>query len=199
MTKIISADACDVVEQVVEVLKNGGVVMHPTETCYGLACDVFNENAVRKIYEIKRREENNPMSIMVAGRCMAMLYGDFPISADALMNKFWPGPLSILVKRKVFLPEHFNKGNDFVAIRYSDDYLCTSIVKQFGRPIVTTSANVAGEACLYKANIGVFGEMADLIDLVVDDGGIEKNQPSTIVKIAGDSFEILRSGSVDLQ
>ena len=91
MTKVISVNDVDVVEQVVEVLKAGGIVMHPTETCYGLACDVFNEEAVQKVYGIKQRDVQNPMSIMVAGRCMAMLYGDFPFSANEIMTKYWPG------------------------------------------------------------------------------------------------------------
>ena len=199
MTKVISVDDVDVVEQVVEVLKSGGIVMHPTETCYGLACDVFNEEAVQEIYDIKRRDAKNPMSIMVAGRCMAMLYGDFPISVNDIMSKYWPGALSILVPRKVFLPEYFNRGSGFVAIRYSDDYLCTSIVNQFGRPIVTTSANVAGNACLYKPDVSVFGKNASLIDLVVDGGDIEENKPSTIIKVVGDDVEVVRRGSVVIQ
>ncbi|PIR55348.1 threonylcarbamoyl-AMP synthase [Candidatus Peregrinibacteria bacterium CG10_big_fil_rev_8_21_14_0_10_36_19] len=175
----------------VEVLKNGGVVMHPTETCYGLAVDILNESALKKMYNIKGRDFNKPVSILVDGFGMAEEYGIFSDKALQLAHKFWPGPLSIVVPRKRSLPNFLNPGEDFVSIRWSGNSFCEDLVFRFGGPITTTSANVAGEDPLYEAI-----KFSDGIDLVVDGGVLSQNQPSTIVKVDGDRVEVLRQGGL---
>lgn len=183
----------DNMRKAVEVLKNGGVVMHPTETCYGLAADVFSKKALDKLYRVKKMAADKPVSILVDSLGMAQEYGIFSDRAFDLAKQHWPGALSILVPRKKTLPEFFNPGHDYVSIRFSSDDFCTDMVSGLGRPVTTTSANIAGEPQLYKVeNL----DFVKKLDFVVDGGEISQNKPSTIVKVDGDKLELIRQGSV---
>ncbi|MFA5821022.1 MAG: L-threonylcarbamoyladenylate synthase, partial [Candidatus Gracilibacteria bacterium] len=162
------------VKDVVKILESGGVVMHPTETCYGLAVDVMNEGGLKKLYEVKGRDFNKPVSMFVADLEMAQKYGVFSEKALELAKKYWPGALSIVVPRTWELPAFFNKGEKFVSMRVSGDEFCREMVKELGRPVTTTSANMAGEPELYEA------KALEGVDLVVDGGKIEMRKPSTI-------------------
>lgn len=187
-----------IIQKAVRILQTGGVIMHPTETCYGLAADVRDKEALEKLYKIKGRDSKKPVSILVSGLEMAQRYGEFSKKALRLVEKYWPGPLSILVPRMKNLPEFFNSGDEFVSIRWSGMEFCSKLVKEFGSPITTTSANLAGGEPLYEADVNVFGELVDLIDLVVDGGKISKNEPSTIVRVDGDKMKIIRQGEISL-
>ncbi len=187
-----------VVDKAVEVLRSGCVVMHPTETCYGFAVDVGNAEALEKLYKLKGRDANKPVSIMVADLEMARTYGEFSTKALELAEKYWPGPLTILVPRSLNLPENFNKGQEFVGIRCPSHEFSRELVKAFGSPITTTSANLSGEPPLYEVDLKSFGELAKEIDLVVDGGEIPMNKPSTIVKVIGAEIEIIRQGDLEI-
>ncbi len=180
------------IEATAEALASGAVVMHPTETCYGLAVDISNELAVKKLYEVKKMDKCKPVSVLVDGIGMAEDYGIFSDLAHELVRQYWPGPLSIVVPRKKTVPVFLNPGHDFISIRYSSLAFCTDMVKKFGKAVTTTSANVSGEPQFYGP-VPLVG-----VDLLVDAGDISKNQPSTIVKVDGDRLEILRQGSVEL-
>ncbi len=178
--------------RVAEVLRSGGVVMHPTETCYGLAVDVFNESALRKLYDVKRMPMDKPVSILVDGIEMAKEFGVFSDKAMGLVKEYWPGALSILVPRTDKLPKFFNPGNDFVSMRVSSMEFCSDMVSELGCPVSTTSANLFGEPEFYFP-VDIKG-----VDLLVDAGEIVKNKPSTIVKVEGDDVVVLRQGDVEL-
>lgn len=185
-----------VLEKAIEILRSGGLVMHPTETCYGLAVDIFNQAALGKLYKIKGRDSKKPVGILVADLEMANKYGKFSEKALQLAEKYWPGPLSILVPRTDNLPEFVNPDEPFVSIRWSGMEFCSKLVGKYGSPVTTTSANLAGGEPLYEADISVFDKLADLIDLIVDDGKIPKNKPSTIVKVYEEDVEIVRQGEL---
>jgi L-threonylcarbamoyladenylate synthase len=185
----------DAVKSAVEVLKNSGIVMHPTETCYGLAVDVFESKALDKLYRVKGMERNKPLSVLVDSLEMALEYGEFSLKALELAKKYWPGPLAIVVPRKN-LPEFFNIEDEFVSFRCSSEGFSSDMVKMFGRPVTTTSANRAGMPQLYEVNEAAFGEFFEGLDLVVDGGKIQENKPSTIVKIVGENLEVLRQGDL---
>lgn len=191
MEKIKITDE-NVVSRAVEVLRGGGVVMHPTETCYGLAVDIFNVEALEKLYKLKGRDADKPLSILVDGFGMADEYGLFSEKANELAQKYWPGALSILVPRKRDLPEFLNMGHDFVSIRHSSDNFSMEMVREFGNPVTTTSANRSGGEPLYVAE-GLEG-----VDLVIDGGEISTNKPSTVVKVEGDNVQVLRQGDISL-
>jgi len=178
------------------ILKNGGLVMHPTETCYGLAVDIFNEKALEKLYKVKGRDAEKPVSILVDSLGMAMEYGIFSEKALELAHEYWPGALSIVVPRKKELPDFLNKGEEFVSIRFSSESFITDVVKTFGGPITTTSANLAGMPPLYEVDLDQLGKEVDQIDLVVEGGVLSQNKPSTLVRVEGDHVEVLRQGDV---
>ncbi len=167
--------------------------MHPTETCYGLAVDIFNPEALLKLYRVKQMATDKPVSILVDSLEMAQKYGEFSPKALELAQKYWPGPLSIVVPRTEGLPLFLNPKEEFVSIRWSSLPFCVEMVGALGRPVTTTSANISGEPEFYlpKEVMGV--------DLLVDGGEIIGSKPSTIVKVVGDSFEILRQGSLVLK
>jgi L-threonylcarbamoyladenylate synthase len=200
--KLTSQNQDDVAMKAAEVLKKGGIVLHPTETCYGFAVDPFNKEALEFLYEVKKMERNKPLSIMVDSVGMADKFGLFSDYAQTIVEQFWPGPVSIMVmKRKGSLPEFFNEGEKFVSIRYSSDPFSTKMVELLKGPIVTTSANLAGKPPCYgvlelKKQLGVrkFGK----IGFVADGGKIPPNPPSTIVKIVGDTTVFVRGDGKEL-
>lgn len=200
--KLTNQNQDEVAAKAAAAIKNGEVVVHPTETCYGFAVDPFNEEALNALYEIKKMDPDKPLSIMVSSMDMADEYGLFSDYAKNIVEQFWPGPVSIMVmKRKGVLPENFNKGEKFVNFRYSSDPFSVRLVELVGKPIVTTSANLAGKSACYnvkdlKDQLGV--RRFEKIGLVVDGGKIPPNPPSTIVKIVGDTTVFVRGDGKDL-
>jgi L-threonylcarbamoyladenylate synthase len=192
----------DVVQKAADCLREGKIVLHPTETCYGLAVDPTNEEGLKSLYEMKKMNSDKPLSIMVDSVDMADRFGLFSDSAKAIVEQFWPGPVSIMVmKRKGGLPEFFNPGQKFVSVRYSSNPFSREMVKALGKPIVTTSANLSGKIQCYSATdvkkqFGVrrYGK----IGLVVDAGKIDENPPSTIVKIVGDTTVFVRGDGSEM-
>lgn len=194
----------EAVSMALAALRNGGVVLHPTETCYGLAADIFSETAVEKIYSLKNMSSDKPVSIMVSSLDEGLKYGDFSEKALQLAKKYWPGPLTIIVPRRSFLPISINRGVATVGIRCPDHEMTQQLLKDFGGPLVTTSANRTGEPQAYDVETflkgrhvgGIGGE--DLPDEIIDAGRIPEIQPSTIVEVVGDEMRIVRQGPIVL-
>jgi L-threonylcarbamoyladenylate synthase len=195
--KKVSLQNLNALGEAVSVLGSSGIVVHPTETCYGMAVDVFNENALEKLYRVKGMERGKPLSILVDSLEMAKKYGEFSDKALELAEKYWPGPLAIIVPRK-HLPEFFNIGDNFVSFRCSSDDFCKEMVRGFGRPVTTTSANRGGLPQLYGVDDlnEAFGDFAGELDLVVDGGKIPEKKPSTIVKVNGETLTVIRQGDI---
>lgn len=191
-------EICDISDfvKIIKVLETGGIVMHPTETCYGLAVDIFNVEALKRLYAVKKMAQDKPLSILCADLKMAKEYGGFSPKALEMAEKYWPGALSILVPRTEKLPDFLNPEQEFVSIRVSSDDFCAKMVREFGRPVTTTSANVSGEPQFYEVDLSQFGK--GKIDLVVDGGRLLEKKPSTIVKVNGKEIEVLRQGEIDL-
>jgi len=198
MIKTVRVSDISAVLKACAVLEAGGVVMHPTETCYGFAVDVMNKSALEKLYKIKGRDGYKPFSILVNGFEMAEQYGIFSDKARLLANEFWPGALSIVVPRTNKLPVWLNAGEDYVSLRSSSDKFCNEMISKFGRVVTTTSANLSGELPLYIPDISVFGDLGGLIDLLVDGGELMVNNPSTVAKVVGDRVGVLRQGDIQV-
>ncbi len=188
-----------IIDEAVLILKKGGVVMHPTDTCYGLAVDVFNEEALQKLYSLKRMDMFKPVSIIVSSVQDAKRWGEVDVKAEDLMRRFWPGPYTFLVKRKSTLPMFFNKGIDKVGLRNPYAPNVIRIVDKFGRPVSTTSANISGRPEAYDVSefLGqIKGENNSVKpDLIIDVGLINENEPSTIYDVEN---EICLRGSIEL-
>lgn len=192
----------DELDKAVKILNEGGVVMHATETCYGLAVDVFDEGALGRLYSLKRMDKGKPVSIMVRDTAEAGKYVHFNDLALELAEKFWPGPLTIVLPRKGILPDFFNPGIGTVGIRCPDSEVSQALIRGFEGPLTTTSANVSGLPEVYSVDeyLKQTGDKrGDKPDFIVDSGEILRKQPSTVVKVTGENLEVIRAGSIDIE
>ena len=176
----------------------GGLVAMPTETVYGLAADATNDEAVARIFEAKRRPQFNPLIVHVSGAAMASRYVKTGPLAKRLMNRFWPGPLTLVLPRRkgCALSLLVSAGLDTVGVRAPNHELAQALIRQSGRPLAAPSANRSGsvsptEAAHVRASLG------DAVDMAIDGGRCAVGVESTIVKIENEKAFLLRPGGVD--
>jgi tRNA threonylcarbamoyl adenosine modification protein (Sua5/YciO/YrdC/YwlC family) len=188
----------DRIDYIVSCLRKGGVVALPTDTFYGLAVDPVNLHAVEQVYQIKTRQKSKPLSLLIASLAQAYeLARDTDPLLDKLAERFWPGPLTIIVRAGVKLPLRSTANTGNVALRVPNAAIPRAVVERFGLPITATSANLRGASDCSNADC-VRDQIGDLIPLIVDGGSIGKAQPTTIVDLTlGDGrWEILREGAI---
>jgi L-threonylcarbamoyladenylate synthase len=188
----------DRIEYIVSCIKSGKVVGIPTDTFYGLAVDPVNLRAVERIYEIKARLKHKPLSLLIAN--LEQAYGlvrEMDANFDRLAERFWPGPLTLIVRAGSRLPLRSTSNTGNVALRVPDSAIPRAIVDRFGLPITATAANLQGAPeCNYAACVR--DQIGDRIPLIVDGGPTGRSVPTTIVDLsAGDgSWQILREGAI---
>ncbi|MFA6550243.1 MAG: L-threonylcarbamoyladenylate synthase [Candidatus Gracilibacteria bacterium] len=197
--KITGQNIKNLIQKTITALKKGEAIMHATETCYGFTCDALNENAVSRLYKIKKMDAKKPSSIMVASLTQAQKYGEFNSLAKRLAKKYWPGPLTIIVPRKTSLPKFLNPNSKTIGIRCPAHELTQKILRAYKLPLITTSANISGQKESYS--VSAFLKSAPknslLPDSILDFGSIPKRKPSTIIAIEKDEIKILRNGSIN--
>lgn len=182
---------------IVKTLKKGGVIIYPTDTVYGIGCDVTNKRAVERIYRIKKRRENKPMSFICADFKDIGIFANMTNEQFRLMKKNLPGPFTFVLKSSSRAPKNMvEKKRRTIGVRIPDNKVCLEVVKELGSPITTTSANVSGaEVVIDLAKLSK--EFINKFDLVVD-AGILDNISSTVVDLSGDEPVILRAGKGEL-
>lgn len=188
--------------EAVDVLKNGGVVAHPTDTCYGLAADITNQAAVEKIIKIKQMDPEKPMSIAVANLTELAKYGELSPKALEIVQKYLPGAVTLLVPKNKAVPDFYYPHSELIGLRIPDHELTLDLVRGLGCPITTTSANVTMRTENYSGK-EVFEAFYDeefepdlVFDLDLDDP--ERIKPSTIVQVVGDAVTVVRWGEVEI-
>lgn len=188
-------------QHILSILHRGGIIAHATETCYGFACDIFNKRALARLYQIKKMSHKKPVSIMVDNLAMAKKYGVFNKIALQLVRKYWPGPLTIIVKRKKSLPSFLNPGTKTIGIRCPAHKLSRGLVKKFGSPLTTTSANISGQPSSYSVSAikKQFQLKKFKPDFILHSGRLKKNPPSIIVDISEGVLKILRQGVLKIK
>ena len=190
------------IDYVVSCLRQGDVVALPTDTFYGLAVDPVNLSAVEQIYQIKSRQKHKPLSLLIASVAQAYeLAREIDDRFDRLAEKFWPGPLTIIVRAGSKLPLRSTANTGNVALRVPDAAIARAVVECFGLPITATSANLANASeCSHAACVR--DQIGDRIPLIVDGGPSGHAVPTTIVDLtaglAGNSgsWQILREGAI---
>lgn len=186
----------DMLNDAAEVLKSGGLVAFPTETVYGLGANALNEEAAKKIYEAKGRPSDNPLIAHISGeRDLEMLVEEVPENAKKLMERFWPGPLTMIFKKSECVPFGTTGGLDTVAVRMPDDIIANRLITLAGVPVAAPSANTSGRPSPTTAE-HVFQDMNGKIDMIIDGGQVGIGVESTIVDISGDVPIILRPGAI---
>jgi len=188
----------DRIEYIVSCLRQGDVVAMPTDTFYGLAVDPVNLHAVENIYRIKSRQKQKPLSLLIASLAQAYeLARDTDPMLDTLADRFWPGPLTIIVRAGTKLPLRSTANTGNVALRIPDAAIARAVVERFGLPITATAANLQGASeCTHAACVR--DQIGDRIPLIVDGGPTGRSLPTTIVDLSlGDGrWEILREGAI---
>ena len=188
----------DRIDYIVSCLRQGDIVALPTDTFYGLAVDPVNLHAVENIYRLKSRQKQKPLSLLIASLAQAYeLARDSDPMLDKLADRFWPGPLTIIVRAGTKLPLRSTANTGNVALRIPDAAIPRAVVERFGLPITATAANLPGASeCTHAACVR--DQIGDRIPLIVDGGPTGRSLPTTIVDLSlGDGrWEILREGAI---
>jgi L-threonylcarbamoyladenylate synthase len=188
----------ELINHVVSSLNSGNVVALPTDTFYGLAVDPVNLRAVDRIYDIKTRARHKPLSLLIGEVAQAYeLARSLDTAFDRLAEKFWPGPLTIIVKAGSKLPLRVTANTGNLALRVPGAAIPRAVVARLGLPITATSANLHGEPECRYAN-GVRDQLGDKIPLIVDGGATVRSVATTIVDLSGggNSWMIVREGAI---
>ena len=194
--KIEDGNEDEVIREAGEILKSGGLVAFPTETVYGLGGDALKEDAARKIYSAKGRPSDNPLIVHIADiGALDELACEIPDSAYKLADAFWPGPLTMIFKKKDIVPYGTTGGLDTVAIRMPSHHVAHRLIKDSGVYIAAPSANLSGRPSPTRAE-HVIEDMDGRIDMIIDGGAIEIGIESTIVDVTCEVPMILRPGYV---
>ncbi|MBT98463.1 MAG: threonylcarbamoyl-AMP synthase [Dehalococcoidia bacterium] len=183
------------VEKAVQFLKNGGVVAIPTDTLYGLAANVFNIEALERIYDIKQRSAT-PLPVLVSGwDQVKRMAKDVPPEIQRLVEEFWPGGLTLVVYKANGVPDLLTAGAPTVALRMPDHPAPLALINGLGGPITGTSANISGGEDL-KTLAEVIDQMGSRVDYVLECGPEPKGTGSTIIDITSGNPKLLREGAV---
>ena len=187
------------IRQVVDCLRDGGLVIYPTDTVYGLGCDIYNSRAVEKIARIKGiKPQKNDFSFICYDLSHIADYARVGNPAFKIMKKVLPGPYTFILDATGNVPKLLNTNKKTVGIRVPDNMIPRLFVKELGNPIVTTSIKDDDEIIEYSTDPElIFEKFQHQVDMIVD-GGYGGNMGSTIVKATGDDFEIIREGLGDI-
>lgn len=188
------------------LLKSGAVLAHPADTCFGLTGDLMNPEVLKKIQAIKEREASKPMSIFIPHLPKAKLaniafYGELSKFAKKICNQYLPGPITIVLPKGPKIPEWYFPETDWIGIRMVDDQNVNELLDAFGGPLITTSANLSGQAACYSTEEveEIFKNAEVKPDGILVGDIIQKKPPSTVIKIIGDQIEVLRKGPVEIK
>lgn len=194
-TKILSTSEYDIA-LAGEIIRNGGLVAFPTETVYGLGANALDENAVKKIYEAKGRPSDNPLIVHISEKeDLTPLVKEIIPKAQALIDAFFPAPLTIILPKSDLVGNTVSGGLDTVAVRMPENDTARRLIKAAGCPIAAPSANTSGLPSPTKAKY-VIDDMNGKIDAIIDGGDCKFGVESTVITLAADPPSILRPGAV---
>lgn len=186
-------------EESAKLIKSGEVVAIPTETVYGLAANALDESAVKKIYEAKGRPSDNPLIVHISDfEELSPLVSEIPEKVKIMAEKFWPGPLTMIMKKSDIIPCTTSGGLDTVAVRMPQNVYARAIIKACGVPLAAPSANLSGSPSPTNAKY-VFDDMNGRIPLVVDGGKSEIGVESTVITFVSDIPTVLRPGGITVE
>lgn len=184
------------IEQVVAVLEQGGVIAYPTDTTYGIGCSIFSKKGVERIYQIKQREKKKPFSFICPTLSEVARYAKVSNFAFRLLKRLLPGPYTFVLEASGIVPDLLQTKQKTVGIRMPDNAICLAIVTRLGHPIVTTSANLSGEEPIGDPR-EVFRLMGKQLDVVIDGGALSADV-SSVVSLLRDVPAVLRQGVGDV-
>ena len=184
------------ITQVIETLRHGGVICCPTDTMYGIGCDIFNQKAVKRIYQIKRRPKDKPFSFMCASLVNISDYGHVGNTAYRLMRKNLPGPYTFVLSGTKLVPKIMLTRQKTVGIRVPDNPICLALIEALGNPVLNTSAQLEDAEDPVRSAFDAEESFGRLVDLIIDAGEIVP-EPSTVISLLEDPPQVLRQGKGD--
>lgn len=183
-------------KEVATIIKKGGLVLFPTETVYGIGTNGLDKKAVQKIYEIKKRDKKNPINLLVSSMEMIeKITQDISPLEYKLIETFFPGPFTIILKRKKIVPDIVTANSNFVGIRMPSGNIAKKLVELTGVPIAAPSANISGRPSGTNFN-DIINEFSNSFDFIINSGKSKIGIESTIVKVIDNIPHILRPGSI---
>ena len=180
------------IKEAAEIIKNGGLVVFPTETVYGIAANGLDAEAAQKIYLAKERQQDKPLILLISNREMLDLIVEdiSPVEAK-LIEAFWPGPLTLILNRKSCVPDIITSGQETVGVRMTSGKIAQRLIEECGFPITAPSANISGKPS--GTNPGdIFQNFKNKVDCIIDGGNSDNETPSTIVRVIDEVPHILR-------
>ena len=178
-----------IIDEAIEVLANGGVVLYPTDTVYGLGANIFDTKAVRKVFDIKKRSLLKPLSILVSDVKAIDLVAKVSIEQKEVINNHLPGPYTFILKKRRIVPRVVTSGSNYVGVSVPDNELACRLASLF--PITTTSANLSDDEVLSCPN-EILDQLGCEVDLVIDVGELKSNHASKIVDLSSRNPKIIR-------
>jgi len=185
------------IKQVVEKIRHGAVICYPTETGYGVGCDIFNPKAIKRLVQLKRRPKNKPFSFMCSDLKNISLYAHVSNTAYRLLKKNLPGPYTFVLPGTKLVPKVMTTHQKTVGIRVPENEICRLLLEELDAPIINTSIPVdddpQGPHQAYEIDMLI----GNRVDLIIDGGPVFPD-PSSLIDLTGDSPEILREGKGDV-
>ncbi len=189
----------DSIERASEIIRDGGLVAFPTETVYGLGADGLNPIAVAKIFESKKRPTFNPLILHIADKNnLTKLVHINDERIERLIDKFWPGPLTLVLPKHEIVPDIVTSGNSTVAVRMPNHSVALELIKKCGTPIAAPSANKFGNLSPTEAS-HVYKSLGDTVDMILDGGKCSVGVESTILQFTGENVLLLRPGGLSVE
>lgn len=203
MTKILKINPLSPepskIKEAAEVIKKGGTVAFPTETVYGLGADALNPEAIRKVFKAKGRPSDNPLIVHIAGIDDLKFIAMKPTKAAlALIERFWPGPLTLILKKKKVVPAIVTGGLDTVAVRMPDNRIALALIETSGVPLVAPSANISGRPSPTKAQ-DVAADLSGRVEMIIDGGKTRIGIESTVIDMTTRPPVLLRPGGLPVE
>ncbi|MHA1791066.1 MAG: L-threonylcarbamoyladenylate synthase [Promethearchaeota archaeon] len=182
------------IREAADSIRNKGLVAFPTETVYGLGANALDPDAVKKIFEAKKRPFNDPLIVHVSSMEMARkIVKKISSKAKKLMESFWPGPLTLVLERSSLIPDIVTSGLDTVAIRMPSNDVALSLIESANVPVAAPSANLFGKPSPTRAE-HVFNDLDGVVDFIIDDGPTQIGVESTILDVTREDIVLLRPG-----
>ncbi len=195
-TRIISSYDPQALQEVAKELKLGRLAAFPTDTVYGAGCLAFDAEAVARLYTVKQRQPSKPIPILVNGpEQLDLITREITPLARRLIDRFWPGALTLILKRRPELPDAICAGGDTIAVRMPAHVLTLTLIREVGGPLATTSANMSGRQSPLDAQ-QVLINLNGRIDLILDGGPCPGGIDSTVVDATGEEVRILRETAI---
>jgi tRNA threonylcarbamoyl adenosine modification protein (Sua5/YciO/YrdC/YwlC family) len=182
--------------KVVDILKNGGVVVYPTDTYYGIGCDIMNKKAIERIYQIKKRNKSKPFSFICSSLKNISLYAKVSNYAYKTMKRLLPGPYTFILEGSKLVPKIMLTQRKTAGIRVPDNPICLALVNELGNPVITTSATRPDGTIFNDASL-IHDYFGNRLDVVID-GSIVPGQPSSVIMLIDDIPEVIREGLGDV-